>query len=76
MPKEKHLGEKYVNETNYKVEILDSTYFTTISRTEGFGVNGHFRFQPWGPNMSQRKLQWIAAYEKEGYTRKAKILSQ
>lgn len=74
--KEKHLGEKYVNETNYKVEILDSTYFTTISRTEGFGVKGHFRFQPWGPGLTQKRLQWIADYKKSGYTKKAKILSQ
>jgi len=72
--KEKHCGEKYVNETNRKVEILDSTYFTTISRTEGFGVSGHFRWQPYGPGMSNKRLQWIADYEKHGYTRKAKIL--
>jgi hypothetical protein len=74
--KEKHLGEKYVNETNYKVQILDSTYFTTISRTEGFGVSGHFRLQPWGPGLTQKRLQWISAYEKDGYTKRAKILIQ
>lgn len=74
--REKHCGEKYVNETNHKVEILDSTYFTTISRTEGFGVSGHFRFQPFGPGMAQKRLQWIADYQKSGYTRTAKILTQ
>jgi hypothetical protein len=68
-----HNGEKIMNDTNRKVEILDSTYFTTISRTEGFGVSGHFRFQPWGPGMSQRRLQWISEFQKHGYTRKAKI---
>lgn len=73
--KEKHLGEKYINETKYKVEILDSTYFTTISRTEGFGVRGHFRWQPWGPGMTQKKLIWISDFVKEGYTRTAKILT-
>lgn len=72
--KEKHLGEKYVNETDYKVQILDSTYFTTISRTEGFGVRGHFRWQPFGPGMSQKRLQWISDYQKDGYTRVASIL--
>jgi hypothetical protein len=72
--KEKHLGEKYVNETDYKVQILDSPYFTTISRTEGFGVSGHFRWQPYGPGMSQKRLQWISDYVKEGYTRTATIL--
>lgn len=73
--KEKHCGEKYVNETDYKVEILNSTYFTTISRTEGFGVTGHFRMQPYGPGLSQKRLQWISDYQKTGYTRQAKILN-
>lgn len=72
--KDHHIGTKYVNETKRKVEILDSTYFTTISRTEGFGVRGHFRFQPYGPGMSQKKLIWISEFEKHGYTRTAKIV--
>lgn len=72
--KDHHIGVKYLNETNHKIEILDSTYFTTISRTEGFGVSGHFRFQPFGPHLSDRKLIWISAFKKTGYTRKAKIL--
>lgn len=74
--KDHHVGVKYVNETDIKVEVLDSTYFTTISRTEGFGVNGHFRFQPYGEGMKQRRLQWISAFQKHGYTRTAKIISQ
>lgn len=74
--KEHHLGQKYVNETKYKVSILDSTYFTTISRTEGFGVRGHFRLQPYGANLADRKLIWISDYEKTGYTKRAKILNQ
>lgn len=71
--KDKHIGVKYVNETKNKIEILDSTYFTTISRTEGFGVRGHFRFQPYGPGMKLRRLQWIDSFEKSGYTKQAKI---
>jgi hypothetical protein len=74
--REHHLGTKYINETSYKVDVLDSTYFTTISRTEGFGVRGHFRLQPWGPGLTQKRLQWISAYEKEGYTKRAKVLKQ
>lgn len=73
--KENHIGVKYMNDTSLNVKVLDSTYFTTISRTEGFGVSGHFRFQPYGPGMTQRRLQWIGAYEKEGYTRRATILN-
>jgi len=72
--KEHHVGQKYVNETKQKIEILDSTWFTTIVRSEGFGVRGHFRMQPYGPGMTQRRLQWIEPFEKEGYTRRAKIL--
>lgn len=72
--RERHAGQKYVNETHHKIEILDSTWFTTIVRSEGFGVTGHFRMQPYGPGMGQKKLIWIEPFEKTGYTRKAKIL--
>lgn len=74
--KENHIGVKYVNDTDRKIEILDSTYFTTISRTEGFGVRGHFRFQPYGIGMRERRLQWIDGFKKNGYTRTAKILKE
>jgi hypothetical protein len=74
--KDHHLGVKYVNETSNKVKILDSTYFTTISRTEGFGVKGHFRLQPYGIGMKDRRLQWISDFKKHGYTRVAKISNQ
>jgi len=72
--KDHHVGVKYVNETKRNIEILDSTYFTTICREEGFGVRGHFRFQPYGPGMSLRRLQWISDFQKTGYHREAKIL--
>lgn len=68
-----HAGQKYVNETDQKIEILDSTWFTTIIRSEGFQVGGHFRMQPFGPGLAQKKLIWIDPFEKHGYTRKAKI---
>lgn len=71
-----HVGTKYVNETKHNIEILDSTWFTTIVRSEGFDVEGHFRMQPYGPNNSKRRLQWISPFEKKGYTRTAKILNQ
>lgn len=71
-----HIGTKYVNETKSNIQILDSTWFTTIVRSEGFHVRGHFRLQPHGPNNSLRKLIWISDFDKEGYTRTAKILNQ
>lgn len=72
--REHHAGEKYVNETSRAVEIMDSTWFTTIIRSEGFNVGGHFRMQPYGSGMKQRRLQWIEPFTKEGYTKKARIL--
>ncbi len=70
--KDYHAGIKYVNETKRSIEILDSTWFTTIIRSEGFKVGGHFRLQPFGKDRSQRKLIWISDFEKQGYTRIAK----
>lgn len=73
--KDVHIGTKYVNETKSNVQILDSTWFTTIVRSDGFHVRGHFRFQPY-PSTGEKKLIWIADYDKDGYTRTAKILNQ
>ncbi len=75
LKKDWHIGTKYVNETKSKIEVLDSTWFTTIVRSEGFKVRGHFRMQPCGHNLSDRKLIWISDFEKDGYTRTAKILN-
>lgn len=74
--KDFHIGIKYVNETKSNIEILDSTWFTTIVRSEGFKVSGHFRMQPFGPKLTERKLIWINPFEKTGYTKTAKILNQ
>jgi hypothetical protein len=73
--KDVHIGTKYVNETKSNIQILDSTWFTTIVKSDGFHVRGHFRFQPCGQGMKDRKLIWIADYDKEGYTRIAKVLN-
>jgi hypothetical protein len=74
--KDLHIGTKYINETKNNIEILDSTWFTTIVKSDKFHVRGHFRFQPCGQALKDRKLIWISDYDKEGYTRQAKILSQ
>jgi hypothetical protein len=75
-----HAGEKYVNDTKHKIEILDSTWFTTIVRSEGFMVGdetgGFFRLQPCGKDLADRKLIWVEPFQKQGYTRKAKISTQ
>ncbi len=71
----KYFNVKYVNQTDFDIRQLDSTYFTTLIKTEGFGVRGHFRLQPCGKEMKSRRLIWINDFQKHGYTREAKVLT-
>ena len=70
--KVKDFNCKYVKDTDSDITILDSTWFTTLVKSEGFKVRGHFRLQPYGPSMKEKKLIWIKDFEKTGYTREAK----
>jgi hypothetical protein len=63
---------KYHNDNDYSIEIMDSTWFTTLVKSDEFKVRGHFRLQPCGQAFAERKLVWIKDFTKEGYTRKAK----
>lgn len=63
---------KIVNTLPYSVTIIDSRWNTTVIRTEGFDVSGHFRLQPYGPQMSKSKIIFIQPFKKQGYIRKAK----
>lgn len=67
-------NEKHKNETDLKIRVVGCEWITTIIRTEGFGVSGHFRFQPCGKDGSDRKLIWINPFQKNGYTRRAQII--
>lgn len=67
-------GQKYLNETDKRITILDSTWFTNLVVSGAFNVSGHLRWQPYGPGLKQKKLIWIEDYTKEGYTRKAKAI--
>ena len=69
-------GKKYLNETDKRITILDSTWFTNLVISGAFGVSGHLRWQRYGPGLQQKKLIWIDEYTKEGYERKAKIIVQ
>lgn len=72
-PKRVKIGsEKYLNESNQQVNVLDSRWFTNIIRTEGFKVSGHFRLQAYGEGMKKRKLIYISEFMKSGYSTKAK----
>lgn len=63
---------KICNTSNKTVFVVDSSWNTIIMRTTGFAVRGHFRLQPCGELHKDRKLMWINAFEKHGYTRKPK----
>jgi hypothetical protein len=63
----------YNNKTDHTIQIIDSTWFTTLIKSDAFKVRGHFRLQPHGEGLSKRKLIWVNEFEKHGYTRIAKI---
>ena len=68
------LHEKVNNFMGINVTLLDSRWFTTICRNEGFAVRGHFRLQPYKNNgVWDRKLIYINPYTKNGYHRVASI---
>jgi len=69
---------KAKNEAGINVVVLDSLWYTTICREEGFMVSGHFRLQPCKDSHGHwtRKIIYIAAYEKHGYHRQARIRSE
>ena len=73
-----HRLQRYVNHTKLPVEVLDATWFTTLVRSGAFTVGndtgGFFRWQAVGPDRSERKLIWVSPFQKQGYTRKAKVL--
>lgn len=64
---------QYLNESKSNVVIVDSTWNKIVIKVGEFGVQGHFRWQPFGGSgSSKRKLIYIKDYIKEGYTRNAK----
>lgn len=67
---------KYDNKTGGNITIVDSTWYTSLIKSDAFKVRGHFRLQPHGHGLKQRKLIWIHEFQKEGYVREANILSE
>jgi hypothetical protein len=70
---ERGVSAIYNNKTPNSITVIDSTWYTNLVSSGAFKVRGHFRLQPYGPNRSMKRLQWISDFEKSGYTRKAKI---
>ena len=71
------LGEKVNNFMGIDVQVLDSRWFTTICRDEGFLVSGHFRLQPCKDENGEwtKRLIYINPYAKHGYHRLAPIVN-
>lgn len=63
---------RYSNLTKSRVTILDSKWFTTLVKSDSFKVRGHFRLQPFGEGLKDKKLIWINDFEKSGYTATAR----
>lgn len=66
---------KYVNDSKSTIEVLDCKWYTTLHYPNSFPVRGHFRWQPCGEGLKDRKLIWINDFMKEGYTAPARKLS-
>lgn len=66
----------YRNNTKFPITFLDSKWFTTLVKSEGFNVRGHFRLQPKKKDGKWTKeLIWINEFRKTGYTAPARKLS-
>lgn len=63
------LNQKIINETPNGIQIMDSQWYTSVFRKEGFTVSGHFRFY-----KSCNRLVYVNEFQKHGYHRHAKIL--
>lgn len=61
--------EKVINETPKGVHIMDSCWFTTIYRTEGYDVRGHIRYY-----KAYDTITYVNPHKRKGYVRRAKIL--
>lgn len=62
-------NEKIINETPKGVHIMDSSWYTTIYRTEGYDVRGHIRYY-----KVYDTIAYVHPHKRKGYIRRAKIL--
>ena len=67
-------NEVIVNKMPFPVHRLDSSWFKTIIRDEGFMVRGFWRRQRCGKGGKERRLTYIGPFMKHGYHRVAPAL--
>lgn len=67
----------YKNDTKNKIFFLNSTWFTTLIKSDGFKVRGHLRLQPYKKEgVWTKRFIWINDFEKTGYTAPARKLQE
>lgn len=64
------------NRSHSDITVVDSKWNTISVRTDSFLVSGHWRMQPCGFEMKERKLIWIDTFEKNGYVRNRSKINQ
>ena len=69
-------GDKTFNDTKVPITFLDSKWFTNLVKSDAFKVRGHFRLQPCGAGLKDKKLIWIDDFVKSGYTAPARKLKE
>lgn len=73
----KDIDCKYVNDTSSNIKYLNSTWFTTLIKSDNFKVRGHFKLQPKKVNGEWTKqIIWVNEFEKTGYTSIAKKMNE
>ena len=71
--KVKNIDCKYANDTNFKINYLDSKWFTNLVKSDSFNVRGHFRLQPKKKDGEWTKeIIWISEFTKTGYNAPAR----
>lgn len=67
----KEFNCKYTSDILYPVKLLTENWYMQSCRTHPFIVRGHWRMQAHGEQRKERKLIWIDAFTKHGYTKGA-----
>jgi len=67
-------NKKVANKMPFPIRHLNSSYFKTIIKTEGFMVQGFWRNQACGKGWKEHKLIFVKSFQKHGYVRRAPAL--
>ena len=71
--KTKDVGRFYINETRFKITILDSLWLNTMIKSDLFNDQGHFDVKACGKELNDHNFTWIRE-DKSEYIAPARIL--